>query len=338
MTGQSNPTSDHQSWSSGYGPESTRPNEQATLFPVRVRRSNGDIDDGWLPRTPVLRNGVSYTPVYKPTEGGVLSKMVPTAEINALNSSTPEVRRVGDIVPVQRGMGDRAVHYLVNPPSLESPAHAQPEVSAEKDPRYERLFAPPEIQGDTGEDNLKFDYGKLWAETDEEVAELEAYQRGYDRQVEERRAAEEQKFRVTEDSERKAFSRLIRAMSYDEALEEIVRRRQAEKHIQSSLEMVDLIRTDADLRYDLGAYLMDKLKENIYKMPDRVAVDRQKTPEHIGYKHLGRLSSQEYAVLLALAMLDGTYHEPDHNPIKRLPGGQVELGQHRAAAEILLSY
>ena len=331
MTEQPNPTPNQQSWSSGYGPESTS-------SPVRVRRSSGDIDEGWFSRAPILHNGVNYTPVYKPTEGGVLSKMVPTAEITALNSSTPEVRRVGDVVPVQRGMGDRAVHYLVGLPSLESPAHAQPEVSAEKDPRYERLFAPPEVQEDTSEDDLKFDYGKLWAKTDEEVAELEAYQRGYDRQVEERRAAEEQKFRVTEDSERKALSRLIRAMSYDEALEEMVRQRQAEKHIKSSLEMVDLIRTDADLRYDLGAYLMDKLKENIDRMPERVAVDGQKNPGHRGYKHLGRLTSQEYAVLLALAMLDGTYQEPSHDPIKRLPDGSVELGQHRAAAEILLSY
>lgn len=103
-------------------------------------------------------------------------------------------------------------------------------------------------------------------------------------------------------------------------------------------DLVNNIRTNPRLRERLALYFMDKIKLNLNDMPERVQRDAQKKPNHKGYEKLSYTTSREYASLLALSMLDGTFkfEATKTDPIVRDGNGEVEVGQHRAAAEILL--
>jgi len=139
----------------------------------------------------------------------------------------------------------------------------------------------------------------------------------------------------------KAFKMINLACQADSVIERII-----VKHIPSDLkgsEAVTLeMRTNKDLRYELGSYLLrDKMKWLAtvpHRLPDLVSTNRQtKTPRVKGYERCGKLTSREYSSLLALSMLDGTfvYHTGDYIEINSL--GRVIVGQHRYAAELLLT-
>ena len=88
-----------------------------------------------------------------------------------------------------------------------------------------------------------------------------------------------------------------------------------------------LVRTNNELRIELGKCLLARLEDDSY-LPYRVMIDEQKNINYIGYP---QVSSREASALLALAMLDGTFKRPKYDPIV-MRYGDVELGQHRWAA------
>ncbi|MCB9819776.1 hypothetical protein H6796_00500 [Candidatus Nomurabacteria bacterium] len=99
-------------------------------------------------------------------------------------------------------------------------------------------------------------------------------------------------------------------------------------------EMQEVLRKNDTVRLELGLYLLDKF-ESVSYLPRRVMLDSEKNGNHAGYE--SGLSSREYAALLALSMLDGSfnYSSTRHDPINRRYG-DVESGQHRyAAAQVL---
>lgn len=88
--------------------------------------------------------------------------------------------------------------------------------------------------------------------------------------------------------------------------------------------MPELLRTNDELRIALGTHLIEKFS-SIYDLPERVAAnspDQLKSPGHPGYPD--KMLSRDYAALLALSMLDGTFK-------KRPDSG--DTSQHRTAAQ-----
>lgn len=88
-----------------------------------------------------------------------------------------------------------------------------------------------------------------------------------------------------------------------------------------------LLRSNNELRMALGMHLLDKFN-TLLTLPERAhynSASNMKSPNHAGYP--GKMLSRDYAALIALSMLDGTY-------IARKDTG--ETTQHRTAAEMVL--
>ena len=95
----------------------------------------------------------------------------------------------------------------------------------------------------------------------------------------------------------------------------------------------ELLRTDNELRVKLGEFLLEK-QDGLRYLPARFHQNNQtKNANYIGYP--SGLSSREYAALLALSMLDGTYKKPTSDPIE-IEYGDAIRGQHRYAAMMTL--
>lgn len=107
----------------------------------------------------------------------------------------------------------------------------------------------------------------------------------------------------------------------------------------SSAQSVEKIFSDESTRIDIAKYLMQKVAKNADLMPDRVKGHREKSGNHPGYPQ--NMSSKEYAALLALSMLDGTFISKRSigDPVEFVSRGNntdINGGQHRLAALQLL--
>lgn len=98
-------------------------------------------------------------------------------------------------------------------------------------------------------------------------------------------------------------------------------------------------REDQHKRAQLATLLNTKLQKLLDegKLPSRIQANTRKGPKVAGYPY--DVSSRNYAVLLALSMLDGTFHgqlNPEGDEIEYDANGRAVVGQHRAAALQLL--
>lgn len=100
-------------------------------------------------------------------------------------------------------------------------------------------------------------------------------------------------------------------------------------------EAMNLVRSDSGLRIQLGEYLMKKIRDDT-TMPDRVR-DRN-TVKHPNYPGYLDMTGDEYAAVLALSMLDGTFDSERSikDPVEFIDsasqGVSINGGQHRLAA------
>lgn len=100
------------------------------------------------------------------------------------------------------------------------------------------------------------------------------------------------------------------------------------------------ILTDEPTRLEIARYLMQKADSIAESLPDRVRVNGEKSVSHSGYaRH--KMQSREYAVLLALSMIDGTFISENslREPVEFYSKGnrtEINGGQHRLAAIQLL--
>jgi len=204
---------------------------------------------------------------------------------------------------------------------------------AVRKPRLEMLFAPA-LTLDQMPPHPPVNYDYLFEKNDTKRQQLVAQAAQQDA---ERRQKELSYHTVTDESRSAAAERLRLVRQHDSHIDALISSFERQKDITDPAETVDMVRTDADLRYGLGSYLLeDKLPMRIHKMPERIIHNTGKNPKHRGYVHIPGLRSQEYAVLLALSMIDGTFiGAPNGDEIER-KNGEVILGQHRAAAEELL--
>lgn len=149
---------------------------------------------------------------------------------------------------------------------------------------------------------------------------------------------------VTTESREASKQRLADIRMTDIEVDRILDRHGAAIDADKRTEVIERIRTDAALRYDLGVHFLDKIQTLYRKMPDRIRDDTDKNPSFGRYPNelrelikSGRpLGGREYASLLALSMLDGTYSERPSDPIEYGYDGRAVQGVHRAAAELLL--
>lgn len=105
-------------------------------------------------------------------------------------------------------------------------------------------------------------------------------------------------------------------------------------------DLVGLIRKDAQLRLELGTYIIDLLDgHKVLNVGRRVIFDDMKTPNHFNYEVVGKIRSREYVAKLVLSMLDGTFDiaKSNSDPVDNSPDGQG-LGQHRYSARNVLDY
>jgi hypothetical protein len=212
------------------------------------------------------------------------------------------------------------------------------------DARLVQLFAPRITQDGRPSrevpDQRDFYYRLIMNQVPEE--ELIQKRADTERQQEE----DEERFikQPTVDMKLQAFDRLQNAKRDDPYIAAIV-----EKYIPATAGIPDYdaivkqVRADADLRYELGSYLLrDKLprlkRENPHAVSQRVFTGSEKSPARAGYRHLGKLNSQEYTSMLALSMLDGTYEDREHvDPIViNVEKPWNTQGQHRLGAKLLL--
>ncbi len=103
------------------------------------------------------------------------------------------------------------------------------------------------------------------------------------------------------------------------------------KKFRIESEVAESIRNDDGLRLALGKHLLDKLNRMHY-LPSRLTNDQDiKRPNVQGYDE--SMTSKEYATLLAISMLDGTYKDSPGDKIYINRYGEVKNGQHRYAAQ-----
>jgi hypothetical protein len=134
----------------------------------------------------------------------------------------------------------------------------------------------------------------------------------------------DRRLKVTEEST--ADAELVRRYA-DQDIREFLF---AVKKDNPDVDQQELLRTDNELRVKLGEYLLGKL-EQLDHLPSRFYQRGEtKTPRERNYA--SNLSSQEYAALLAISMLDGTFKKALNDPIEVGRYGEVELGQHRYGA------
>ena len=146
-------------------------------------------------------------------------------------------------------------------------------------------------------------------------------------------------WRPSDTTIREAADRLRLARSNDLVLSAIIRRFVAQ---QSGDAVVTELYHNQAFREMLGGYLLvklDELAKRSRNLPERVRVNDPANLKQVesGYA-VTIASSREYAAMLALAMLDGTFNETrsSHGPIRLRSNGDVMRGQHRAAAQMLL--
>lgn len=103
-------------------------------------------------------------------------------------------------------------------------------------------------------------------------------------------------------------------------------------------ETMQSVRNNPELRLELGVYFLGKLETLEEILPQRVAKNHQKNGNASGYENIPGLKSREYASLLALAHLDGTFDplKSKSDSITTNEAGQTITGQHRVASEMLL--
>jgi hypothetical protein len=208
---------------------------------------------------------------------------------------------------------------------------------AVRNKRLELLFAPITAREEITDSRSveDFDYGHLFEQDEQTAEELRIKAAGATAL---RNVQYEQAPSVSTEMKESALERLGEARR-DRAVAAILAKFEGVTQTShGKYATVDAIRGNGELRYELGSYyLRDKLPHMMQRLPSQVAKNARKVPSHKGYNHIPDLRSQEYSAMLVLAMLDGTFEDPGADTIKENASGAVELGQHKAAANMLIT-
>jgi len=283
-----------------------------------ILRTGGDVESGWSLNHSTYDPSTGRVTAFKPQYDnlghyiGVLEKDVDREGIINFNSHENKERRRQ--VQLQEDLGERAVEHEVDSPYAK---------------RLEMLFAPVKIDkpavsvkpyDDLLDPNISIENNSI------ESAAV--------------RTPSKQRGRATEESLKIAHDEYMKPLldgAKDVAIAEMIKRA-AHNMPLSPEDAMQLLREDSSLRKEIGVYLLDKLKTSTAILPERVARNAQKNANMPGYENIPNMSSHEYVALLALAKLDGTFSYGGYleDAIQHDVSGNVTLGQHRAAADMML--
>lgn len=142
--------------------------------------------------------------------------------------------------------------------------------------------------------------------------------------------------KTSEESIEEAMSILHTAVQRDATIKRIMEAHLGEADSEEGL--LEALRSDIELRCELGRHFMEKIPTVPY-LPERVErndPNNLKNPNYPGYM---AMTSHEYVAVLALSMIDGSFHTDSEEGIGRNEFGEVTFGQHRhAARQVLDSY
>lgn len=129
---------------------------------------------------------------------------------------------------------------------------------------------------------------------------------------------------------------MLEAPSLDFNVKQIISR--SNPNLRNKEDIIKFVREDASVREELASYFLQKVA-TLPNMPARIVANGMKSTGFKGYEGKPQPTSQEFASLLALSMLDGTFkQESVADGIVKNSDGEVVLGQHRYAAEAILFY
>jgi len=207
---------------------------------------------------------------------------------------------------------------------------------------YLRKALPPVVRPQKV--SKKVDYDKLLSGADDEQPWAQQQQRGfgqYEPETEEDKQRKYYDMFVTQENREKSLETLSETVKATPELREILERFAI---APTSLDAVDAIRENPDVRFEVAKVLAKKL--------DRLALDpnndmgwriNDNSPNNLKVDPMTakRMLSRTYAVSMALKMIDGEFSEKraDKDAIERDDEGRVALGQHRhAATTTLMAY
>lgn len=150
-----------------------------------------------------------------------------------------------------------------------------------------------------------------------------------------------QEWQPTKETREKSKDTLIQVATHDEGLRKLIESQSEHINLNDPYAVVDAIRTKPDFRLAVGKYYLHKITELSREpgvMPERIVSNRGKRPDKGGYA-FNSLTSREYASLLCLAMLDGTFDSSvisSVDYIEHNQKGETIAGQHRMAAHTAL--
>ena len=303
---------------------------QPTILIERSR--SGEI----LTATATGRHDDNGREFYSFTEGGE-SKEKPLGR-NSLSDQTQDrlaAELAADRIPVverpEHEIGLQVVvdmgEVALGAAGIEAPVVAD---ERDKDPRdYLRHLLPPVIRPDRQPSSYDYLFG-----TDEEQEQALA---GLQLT---RQEQEQQKYYdrfVTDENRQTSRETLRESLRKNPALERVLREAGIEA---TSMNAVDAIRENADVRYSVARYFAQKLDDMVLNDPhgfgwriEQNSPDNLKEDQQTGTK----MMSRDYVISLTLKMLDGEFSERHADDwLDRDESGRVILGQHRDAARIIL--
>ncbi len=200
------------------------------------------------------------------------------------------------------------------------------------EPRLKQLFSP--VKDETGKNDSDINYDSMFDQDIDPFTSKVEHQTQIEAAI---RTTGNERLKVTAESMKMAEERLEIAGNGDPNLKLIF-----EKYSPKGTHLSELLRTNEDFRTDVGLYLLRKLDNlalNEMTMGQQIKDNSEKSPRTTGYSHIPELRSREYATLLAISMLDGTFKDElvQSDTIEYADDGEVLLGQHRAAAKKIIN-
>lgn len=144
----------------------------------------------------------------------------------------------------------------------------------------------------------------------------------------------ERQWRPTSETRAASLDRLHAAAHSDANLARLLNDEYVKLGLSDPMQIVDALRLKPDFRLQIGTYLRGKMDSyaDTGLMPDRVRNNTEKAERVDGYP-MRRMRSREYATLLALSMLDGTFNQKGVSVQEQIQVNEDRVeGQHRLGA------
>lgn len=314
-----------------FGIQEFDPEETLRHFFVK-RTTDGSVDSGWM----LTGIGPEVGKLVKISEAGdegtPPTKYLVLAELEAAQDRL-QAEYFAKRAEEARIIGEQGVGRVVTEPI---PSVSRPEVTEQDKYSYLRDLLPPVTRPESSKESQSYDI--LFTKDDN------VYQSYMDRL---------NRPKTPEDKQREYYDRFVTDENRQSAQEllqsavlpknpELVRILRTAGLDPASLDAVDAIRENPDVRFQVAKELTRKLRGMLISDPyqfgwriDQNSPGNLKVDPQTG----NRMRSQDYAISIALKMIDGEFSERNESDdFARDESGRVAVGQHRHAARAVLMY